>query len=370
VALWARGRTWLARRARRISGRLGGRLAEEVAADQALEWRCLQTVQPPLPRRLRILYVAMRYDYGDPARGLSYEEHAFYHSLVMMGHEVIRFDPIALGERFGRAAASRMLLETVYRYTPDLMFTALFRDDLEPTAVEEVSTRTPTVTFNWFADDHWRYESFSRRWAPRFNWVGTTSAAAAAKYARDGIAHVIQTQWACNAHLWRPLGLPRTVDVSFVGQPHGDRRTIIEALKRHGIAVQCYGVGWPAGRVSQGQMIKLFNASKINLNLSNASRGEVEQVKGRDFEVPGCGGFLLTRASPEIGRCYQVGREIACYDDTDDLVAKIRYYLAHDDERDAIAAAGYQRVMAEHTYDRRFAALFDRMRLAPPAGQR
>jgi spore maturation protein CgeB len=361
--VWHRGRTWLARRLGRAYGHLRGRMAEEVAADAALEWRCLVSQPAPAPRRLRILYVAMRHDYGDPARGLSYEEHAFYHTLLMMGHEIMRFDPIATARRAGHAASSRMLREVVARYTPDLMFTALFRDDVDPETVRDISMRTSTTTFNWFADDHWRYDRFSRRWAPMFNWVGTTSAAAVEKYRRDGHAHVLHTQWACNAFLWRPVEGPRTIDVSFVGQPHGDRRAVIEQLGARGIAVRTFGLGWPAGRVTQREMIEIFSRSKINLNLSNASRGSAEQVKGRDFEVPGCRAFLLTKTSAEIGAYYDVGREIACYDGVDDLAEKIRHYLAHDAEREAVAAAGYRRTMREHTYVHRFGALFERMRL-------
>jgi len=89
----------------------------------------------------------------------------------------------------------------------------------------------------------------------------------------------------------------------------------------------------------------------------------VEQVKGRDFEVPGCGGFLLTRASPEIGRYFEIGREIVCYESTADLAEKIRHYLSHEEQRETITAAGYRRTIAEHTYERRFTALFERMKL-------
>jgi spore maturation protein CgeB len=71
----------------------------------------------------------------------------------------------------------------------------------------------------------------------------------------------------------------------------------------------------------------------------------------------------LTKSSAEIGSYYDIGREIACYQHIDDLIDQIRYYLAHDDERDSIASAGYRRTMLEHTYAHRFGALFDRMRL-------
>lgn len=369
MAPWGRHWERLRRAAGRSLERIGGRIGDEAVGEDHLEWRCLHTAPPP-GRRLRIVYVAMRHDYGSPARGLSFEEHAFYHSLLMMGHELLRFDFMALSRHHSRMGVNRMLLDAVYRYAPDLMFCVLFRDELDPRAVKEVSEQTPTATFNWFTDDHWRYETFSRRWAPAFNWVSTTSAEAHGKYRRDGFGHAILTQWACNPHLFRPLGLPRTRGATFIGQPHGDRRRVIAGLRRTGIAVETWGQGWPAGRISQREMLRVINESKVNLNLSNASRGGVEQVKGRDFEVPGCGGFLLTRASPEIDRCYEVGREIVCYRDAADLTEKIRHYLAHDDEREAIAAAGYRRVLAEHTYEHRFAAVFDRMGLLTTPGER
>ena len=46
------------------------------------------THTPPL----RILYVALAYDYGDASRGRSFEHWNFYDSLRMMGHEITYFD--------------------------------------------------------------------------------------------------------------------------------------------------------------------------------------------------------------------------------------------------------------------------------------
>ena len=41
---------------------------------------------------LRIAYVAARWDYGDPARGLSFEETNFRSALEGAGHEVHAYD--------------------------------------------------------------------------------------------------------------------------------------------------------------------------------------------------------------------------------------------------------------------------------------
>lgn len=325
--------------------------------------RAISGLAGPSDRPLRVLYVAMRYDYGNLRRGLSFEENNFFHTLVSMGFEVIRFDFPTILRRHGRARMNAMLLETVYRYDPDLMFTVLFRDELDKAVIKEISEQTRTVTVNWFCDDHWRFESYSRHWAPAFNWVTTTAKSALRKYEELGYRNVILTQWACNHFLYRKLNLPHLYDVTFVGQPHGDRRLVIKRLRKAGIDVRTWGYGWKQGKVTQREMVQIFNQTKINLNLSNASVPGTDQIKGRNFEIPGCGGFLLTGYAPHLEEYYDIGKEIVCFDDIDDLMDKIRYYLVHDDEREMIALAGYQRTIRDHTYDKRFHHVFSHIGL-------
>jgi spore maturation protein CgeB len=86
-----------------------------------------------------------------------------------------------------------------------------------------------------------------------------------------------------------------------------------------------------------------------------------EQIKGRNFEIPGCGGFLLTGGADNLEEYYQDGREVVIFHDDDELIDKIRYYLAHDEERSAIAQAGYERTLREHTYVHRFREIFTTM---------
>jgi spore maturation protein CgeB len=105
----------------------------------------------------------------------------------------------------------------------------------------------------------------------------------------------------------------------------------------------------------------------VNLNLSNSSWNirtifrNKQQIKGRNFEVPGCGSLLLTDAVPRLDEYYCIDKEVVCFRSSKELTEKIRYYLSHDDEREAIAAAGYARTLKEHTYERRFIDIFDKM---------
>ncbi|MCX5713345.1 MAG: glycosyltransferase [Candidatus Omnitrophica bacterium] len=43
----------------------------------------------------------------------------------------------------------------------------------------------------------------------------------------------------------------------------------------------------------------------------------------------------------------------------------MKYYLAHDIEREEIRQAGYQRAVREHTWQKRFEQVFRQIGLAP-----
>jgi len=355
---------------------------------------------------MQILYVAMKYDYGDPRRGTSFEHNNFYETLVRMPeHRVVYFPFDEVAARAGRDGMNRALIDAVAETQPDLVFCMLFTDEIAPETIREITTRGRIVTFNWFADDHWRFFNFSRHWAPLFDWVSTTDERALPRYRRMGYTNVIKTQWACNHFTYRPppalAGRPDTAydyDVTFVGQPHSNRRPIVEHLRRGGIDVRCWGFGWPNGRLSQEDVIKVFATSRINLNLAKSSGGltikEIaklvvnrradgsyhvrppatwpdnlrslvakgrEQIKGRNFEIPGTGGFLLTSSTEDLSAYYAPGREIDVYTGLDDFVDKIRYYLTHERQRETIRDAGYARTLREHTYVHRFTEIFATM---------
>jgi len=320
---------------------------------------------------VKILYVAAKYDYGDPLRGFSFEHQNFYDTLLHTGQEIIYFDFLTEYQQRGKGAMNDRLLDIARVEKPELLFSVLTQEQLDIDVIRYISRHTDTTTFNWFCDDHWRFENFSSRWAPAFNWVSTTAASALPKYHRIGYANVVKTQWACNHFSYRHLDVESQYDATFVGQPHGSRKNVIAALRNAGVTVGAWGHGWEAGRLEQEEMIKVFNQSRINLNLSNAStrtdwkrwspwhRSQtVQQIKGRNFEIPGCGGFLLTGTAENLNEYYMPDREVITFEDTDDLVRKARFYLVHETERQQIAEAGYRRTLAEHTYERRFHHIF------------
>jgi spore maturation protein CgeB len=328
---------------------------------------------------MKILYVAMADDYGDPARGPSFEDANFRSALEGMGHELVKFDFMAEKKAHGKREMNRRLITAAEESRPDLSFFVIFKDEIDPQTIRRVGAAGgPTV--NWFADDHWRFDRFTRHFAPAFDWSVTTDRDSLPKYEAIGHERAILSQWACNRYAYDRTADRLEYDVTFIGQSYGDRPTTVERLRAEGYDVRCWGFGWPEGRIEHDEMVRVFGASRINLNLSaafsppgtlrarigNLIRRErheprKSQIKGRTFEVPGSGGFLLTDRVPYLEDYFAPGKEIASFEGTDDLVGQVGWWLAHEDERAAVAEAGYERVRAEHTYDHRFAAIFERI---------
>ena len=75
------------------------------------------------------------------------------------------------------------------------------------------------------------------------------------------------------------------------------------------------------------------------------------------------GGFYMVEYQQELEDFFEVGREIVCYRDRDDLIDLAKYYLTHDTERERIRQAGYARARRDHTWQKRFTEAFRRMGL-------
>ncbi len=201
---------------------------------------------------IRLLYIGMRYDYGDPRRGDCFEYVQFHDTLSRMPGVSLSFFPydVVLREK-GRKEMIRLLRRNVEEAEPDLCLFALFTDEIDEETITWVTEKSGARTVNWFADDHWRFEYYSRHWAPLFHFVATTDSAAVEKYHAIGIRNVLKTQWGFNHHRYRRVVVPRQYDVTFVGQVHSRRRQTVELLRKQGIDVRCWGRGWEGGNSAE-----------------------------------------------------------------------------------------------------------------------
>jgi spore maturation protein CgeB len=320
---------------------------------------------------MKILCVLSRFAYGKPERGENYDYVHFVPAFERMGHEVGFFDSGDRSLHADFAALNVALLERVVAFRPDVIFCVLMHYEIWFETLDLIRANSPALIVNWGTDDSWKFAQASRFFAQHVD-LHVTTDLAAEKTARSlGLDNVILSQWAASE---TALGAPCPsaecrYDVSFVGSMYGYRAAWIDALRKADVAVSCFGHGTENGVVDAGSIPEIYGTSRISLNFSGAgqnpgaaSGANGRQIKARTFEVPGAGGFLLTEAAPGLDRYFSVGRDIAVFDAPDVLVAQARYFLDHPDERDAVARAGHARTRAEHTYEKRFAVILEKLR--------
>lgn len=104
------------------------------------------------------------------------------------------------------------------------------------------------------------------------------------------------------------------------------------------------------------QMPKVFMASKINLNIT--LRSIVNGIPLRAMDIMGAGGFLLTNYQQDMLEYFTPDVDFVYYENFEDMKEKVKYYLAHEDERLQIAANGCKKVRENHNYRVRLEEIF------------
>lgn len=317
---------------------------------------------------MKILIVDLEHDYGNPKRGPNYiGRFGFLEPLKKLGHEVVTF----YYDRYLSAPGDlqKDLIQKARQENPRIIYFNLFGEQFSFETLDLL--KREFFTINWFGDDTWRFDSFTRRFAPHFSLSVTTDEFAVHKYVSLG-ARVFLSQWA--AFDLDPGTLSASggyeYDLSFVGASFSIRRWFIAQLEKRGLKVATFGFGWPSGPISLEEMCRIFRVSKINLNLSNSKSHDYRflfssprhfysslrsgktagQVKARNFEIPYYGGFQITEFVPGLDKHLHLGKDVVCYKDIDEAELLIRHYLRNADEREMIKNQGIETCRSRHSY--------------------
>jgi len=333
-------------------------------------------------------------------------------SLAALGHEIVEFrfdlgptfrhlDP-ALGDNAAFIAENRPRLgrellaqvRAAHAEKPLRVFFSYFYDAcVEPAVIDEIRS-LGIVTVNWFCNASYQLHLL-REIAPHYDWCLVPEYFRLDDYRALG-ARPLYCQEAANPRVYQPASVPVEFDITFAGQCYADRPVMVRWLRTQGLNVRVWGARWeyhvmpksrnplrrwfgPAGDglpaeavggiLSDSALIALYSRSRINLGFAtvgetHGSAQRLTQVRLRDFEVPMSGGFYLAEHSDELAKFFTPGAEIETWRTREELLEKCRYYLAREQERTRIAAAGRARALREHTWEHRFTAAFQQMGLA------
>lgn len=286
----------------------------------------------------------------------------------------------ALEARFVDFLAEGVLRRAEYEQ-PDLVL-ALAQAPLTSAVLAQLAGAGVKVAL-WFAEDFRRFP-YWRDVGPQYRYVFCIQRdECLAAFAAAGIANAWYLPCAADPAVHAPVALSAAERaefgsaVSFVGAGYRNRRVTFRRLLD--LDFKVWGSDWEGAdgvservlqrqgaRISPTDTVRIFNASSINVNLHSSTYVDGvdplgDFVNPRTFEIAACGAFQLVDERRYLPEVFVPGEEVATFASSAELRERIAHYLAHPEERAAIAAAGRRRVLAEHTYTARMAQLLERV---------
>jgi spore maturation protein CgeB len=256
--------------------------------------------------------------------------------LEELGHEVYLYDTIKPVEPNFR--------KVVVAFRPDLIFCCFtgnpgitpyepWNDILRITREENIKT------FNWFCDETWRFENFSKHVCWYFTHCSTPEPDYVDKFKSGGYDNIQLGSWHANVDCYPDKD--KDIDISFAGGMNSIRREFFSGLEMPVTLAE---------NLSIDELFAFYSRSKIGINLSlNANDPEGKtQMKQRIFELAAAKALVLTEHHPAIESFFEVGKEVITFKNKDDFQAKANYYIKNPKEAQTIAQKGHARYIKDH----------------------
>lgn len=176
---------------------------------------------------------------------------------------------------------------------------------------------------------------------------------------------VLYLPHAVNPHMGSqaPTAGARDTSLIFVGNPTPHRRAIVGAVRA---PIALYGPGWTphvgaihvihAGRVEAAALPTLYGRHLAGLNIRN-ERHVLNGLNQRNFQPYLVGTPLVTDDQPDLLRCFEPGKEVFVFHDTEELNAIGESLRRSPATALAAGENGRRRVLRDHTYARRLEAI-------------
>ncbi|HKX18683.1 MAG TPA: glycosyltransferase [bacterium] len=265
-------------------------------------------------------------------------------------------------------AFNRLLHVEADRFRPEIVL-AVKSPFVTPATLRRIKAGTGAILVNYATDDPFNPANATpdlRHGIPIYDVYACTKRAIMEDVRRAGCRTVIYTMFGYKPSVHFPER-PATndearrfrSDVVVVGGADPDRlRELEPLLAARDVTLALYGGYWSRDRrfapyargFAVGRDYRLaLGGARIALCLVRRANRDGHAM--RSFEIPACGAFMLAERTAEHLALFREDEEAAFFGSPDEMLDKVRYYLAHDDVRRRIAEAGHVRVTTGgHTY--------------------
>ncbi|MDD3051281.1 MAG: glycosyltransferase, partial [Candidatus Cloacimonetes bacterium] len=231
----------------------------------------------------------------------------------------------------------------------------------------------------WFVEDYRRFQ-YWKEYAPLFDLFLTIQRG---DFFRElsmiGCQEPYYLPMAASKNVHKPLhlddGLNKyAADISFMGEGYPNRHNLFMQLLDYDFKL--WGTGWENNqafsgilqkngeRVSIDETVKIYNATKININLHSSMNPDLFEavsdfINPRTFEIMACGAFQLVDRRDALLEFFIEDEEIVTFSSIQELREKINYYLKNEEERKRIAQNAQRKVLGMHTYQHRLTEIIN-----------
>lgn len=319
----------------------------------------------------RLLFVMERYCDAEPAHGPTNSESQLVGAIESTGlvGEIKRFYFDVLCQKMGKEGMARFLFQDCQVFRPDLIIYTPIQGPLglkfnPPDAVlqrirTELGIKVHTHLWDTVADDE---HVLSR--LPYSACIGVVDSVVGQRF--GGEPRIVQSYSAVDPKYFHNGGLERDIDVSFVGPLSSPSRISgINFLKTNGVNVTVAG-GQRQNRISWEEYARILQRSKISLNFSRNPYDGSSQMKARALEAMTCGAMLMEEDGEHTKGFFEAGKDYVGFSNLQELLDRVLFYLAHGEEREAIAKSGYQKVIDIYNARNCWGYIFEKMGFKAP----
>lgn len=142
-------------------------------------------------------------------------------------------------------------------------------------------------------------------------------------------------------------------DVVFLGHYEKDGRvSYLSALTASGITIGIPKGGWTGIEEDNSFFMRLENTRENYNQILNESKIALvflsdlnkDTYTRRCFEIPATRTFMLSVYTDDLAGLFKPDKEAVYFKTPEELVQKTKYYLEHEEERERVAQAGYERL--------------------------
>lgn len=306
-----------------------------------------------------------------------FEAPEFYGAFSALKKQRISVERLAGLENSFLQIISQTILAKAESFEPDLVL-AQAQAPLSRQALQRLR-RDKVATAMWFVED-FRVFPYWKAFARHYDAFAVIQKDPFFDLLREsGQENALYLPLAADPALHAPMQMSLVdqrrygADISFLGAGYPNRLAAFRQLV--GLDFKIWGNDWPSDpvlapcmqrpgeRISPEEAVKIFNATKINLNLHSSVKADPlvsggDFVNPRTFELASCGAFQLVDKRSLLGELFSP-RELAVFEDMPGMLDLIQHYLARPEERRSMAERARARVLAEHSYVHRMRVLLD-----------